>query len=119
VPQVDGDGNDLGGIRLPEIAVPLAAYTGWNLRAAKIGAPDELFSMAGSWLPFPHNQTERENTRDPRLSIEERYVTKRAYLEKITAAAEDLVKAGYLLEADVARLRERAAKQWDYVLTSN
>jgi len=33
VPQVDADGIDLGGVRLPEVSVPLATLTGWNLRA--------------------------------------------------------------------------------------
>jgi hypothetical protein len=52
VPQVDADGNDLGGIRLPEVAAPLATYTGWNLRAASIGAPGERVSFLGSFVPL-------------------------------------------------------------------
>jgi hypothetical protein len=75
--------------------------------------------MVGSWIPFPVNKTERENRRDPRLSIEERYSSKREYLEKITAAAQKLVHAGFLLDDDVAKLRDRAAMEWDYVLRSN
>ena len=119
VPQVDLDGNETSGIRMPEIQVPLASYTGWNLRSEKIGAPEELYSMVGSWIPFPVNKTERENTKDPRLSIEERYKNKRDYLERITSAAQKLVDAGFLLDQDVAKLRDRAAKEWDYVLRSN
>ena len=30
VTQVDADGNEIAGIRLPDIAVPLATHTGWN-----------------------------------------------------------------------------------------
>ena len=119
VPQVDQDGNETSGIRMPEIQVPLASYTGWNLRSAKIGAPDELYSMAGSWIPFAVNKTVRENRRDPRPSIDERYRSKRDYLEKITAAAQKLVSEGFLLDRDVTRLRDRAAKEWDYALGSN
>jgi hypothetical protein len=119
IPQVNLDGNETSGIRMPEIQVPLASNTGWNLRNTKIGAPEELFSMIGSWIPFPVNKTERENRKDPRLSIEERYPSKREYLEQITAAAQKLVDAGFLLDRDVPKLRERAAKEWDYVLRSN
>ena len=115
VPQVDRDGNETSGIRMPEIQVPLASYTGWNLRAASIGAPDELFSMTGSWIPFPRTRAERANKQDPRLSIEERYPTKDAYLEKITTAAHQLEKQGFLLDEDIPKLRDRAAKEWDYI----
>ncbi len=100
---------------MPEVQVPLASYTGWNLRAPLIGAPDELFSMVGSWIPFPRSKVERENKKDPRLSIEERYPNKRVYLEKITSAALQLEKQGFLLDEDVAKLRDRAAKEWDYI----
>jgi hypothetical protein len=118
VPQVNADGNETSGIRMPEIQVPLASYTGWNLRSPKIGAPDQLFTQAGSWIAFPVNKAEREAHQDPRVSIEERYPTKNDYLEKITTAARLLVQAGYLLDRDIPYLRNRAAQEWDYVLTS-
>ena len=114
VPQVNLDGNETSGIRMPEIQVPLASYTGWNLRSPKIGAPDQLYSMAGSWIPFPVNKAERRKLKDPRISIEERYPTKDVYLEKITAAAQQLVKDGFLLDPDIVYLRNRAAQEWDY-----
>ncbi len=115
VPQVNQDGNETSGIRMPEISVPLATYTGWNLRDPHIGAPDELFSMVGSWIPFALTKTERENRKDPRLSIGERYSSKRDYLEKITAAAQHMVRDGLLLDDDLGRIRDRAAEEWDYV----
>jgi Alpha/beta hydrolase domain len=118
VPQVNLDGNETSGIRMPEIQVPLASYTGWNLRSAKIGAPDQLYSMAGSFIPFPVNKAQRAKAKDPRQSIAERYPTKNDYLDKITAAAQQLVKDGFLLDRDIAFLRDRAAQEWDYVLTS-
>ena len=119
IPQVDLDGNETSGIKMPEVAVPLASNTGWNLRSAKIGGPDELYSMVGSWIRFAINKTERDNTKDPRPSIEERYRSKRDYLERITTAAQKLVDAGFLLDRDVPKVRDRAAKEWDYVLRSN
>jgi hypothetical protein len=115
VPQVDRDGNDLGGIRMPEIQVPLATYTGWNLRAASIGAPDELFSMQGSFLPFARTKADREQAGDPRLSIAERYASREDYLGKFEAAAKSLAAAGFLLPGDVPKLVERGAQEWDYV----
>ena len=73
VPQVDADGNERDGVRLPEISVPLATYASWNLRDASIGAPDQRVSFEDSYLPFPKTAAEREERGDPRRSIEERY----------------------------------------------
>jgi hypothetical protein len=119
VPQVNADGNEISGIRMPQIQVPLASYTGWNLRGKDIGAPDQLFSMAGSWIPFATTKAERKKRKDPRLSIEERYPTKAGYLDKITAAAQQLVKDGFLLDRDVAPLRNRASEEWDYIQSAH
>ena len=82
VPQVDSDGIDKGGVRMPEVAVPLATLTGWNPRDPKIGAPDQLMDFAGSYLPFSKTRAERERAGDPRLSIEERYSNRDVYLGK-------------------------------------
>jgi Alpha/beta hydrolase domain len=114
-PQVDRDGNEVAGVRMPEIQAPLATYTGWNLRAPDIGAPDELFSMQGSWIPFPRTQTERMKTGDPRLSMDERYASREEYLAKFEAAAKSLAAGGYLLAADVPKLVLRGGAEWDYL----
>ena len=45
VPQVDADGNERDGVRLPEITVPLATYASWNLRDPSIGASDQRVSF--------------------------------------------------------------------------
>jgi hypothetical protein len=119
VPQVDADGNDTSGIRLPEVQVPLATYTGWNLRVPEIGAPDELYSMAGSFIPFPRTEPERKKNRDPRPSVEERYKSRQDYLDKFTAATGDLVRNGYLLQRDVPHIIERGTSLWDYLMGSN
>jgi hypothetical protein len=112
---VNLDGNETSGVRLPDIQVPLVSNTGWNLRSPKIGAPDQLYSMAGSSIPFALNKEQREARNDPRTSIEERYPTKRDYLEKITDAAQQLIKEGYLLDRDMPNVRALAAREWDYV----
>jgi len=113
VAQVDGDGNETTGIRMPEIQTPLGTYTGWNLRSPEIGAADEMFSMVGSYIPFAKNKAEREKNGDPRLSVEERYGSRQDYLKRVESAARNLVSGGYLLEQDVSKLVERGGVEWD------
>jgi hypothetical protein len=113
VPQVDEDGNERAGIRLPDVAVPLATYTGWNFRKPAIGAPGELVSLLGSSIFFPPTRAAREAAKDPRRSIEERYASQEEYLAKVEQAADALVKAGYLLVDDEPRILQRASDQWD------
>jgi hypothetical protein len=119
VPQVDRDGNETAGLRLPELAVPLATFTGWNLRDPKIGAPDEIQSMVGSFIPFARTKAEREKTGDPRPSIEERYSGREDYLNKIDAAARNLVAQHLLLDRDIERVKEKAGARWDAVMTGS
>jgi len=118
VPQVDRDGNEMAGIRVPELAVPLATYTGWNLRDARIGAPDVGMDMIGSFLPFARTRAEREKTGDPRPSIAERYATRDEYLRKVAAAAEPMVRQRLLLERDVKAIAARAAARWDALMSA-
>ncbi|OFW06033.1 MAG: hypothetical protein A3I61_14180 [Acidobacteria bacterium RIFCSPLOWO2_02_FULL_68_18] len=115
VPQVDRDGNGRGGIRLPDIAVPLATHTGWIFRNAKIGGTEQFFPLNGSYIPFARTRAERERTGDPRPSIEERYQSREHYLKLVEEAAAPLVKDGYLLAEDVARVLRRAGEHWDVV----
>jgi hypothetical protein len=113
VPKVDGDGNELGGIRLPDISVPLATYTGWNFRDPSIGQPDEMLPLTGSYIPFPVTRAAREQSHDPRLSVEERYASRATYLGFVTAAALKLIQEGYLLSEDLSGVVGRALMHWD------
>jgi hypothetical protein len=113
VPQVDADGNERAGIRLPEVTVPLATYTGWNFRNSRIGGTDQLVSLLGSYIPFAQTKTEREARHDPRPSIEERYASRDQYMDLINKAAATLVKDGYLLAQDVPSVTKRAADHWE------
>jgi hypothetical protein len=115
VPKVDADGNDIGGIRLPEIAVPLATYTGWNFRSPATGAPTEIVPLNGSFLPFAATRAAREASHDPRPSIEERYPSRDAYLGKVRETAQKLVQERYLLGQDVDPIVAHAAQVWNYV----
>ena len=114
VPAVDEAGNDRPGIRLPEIAVPLATHTGWNYRRPTIGAPEQLASEIGSYLPLPRTRAEREKSGDTRKSIEERYASREDYLGRISLAAVALVDQGYLLAEDVPQIIQRAATHYEW-----
>jgi hypothetical protein len=116
VPQVDRDGNELAGVRMPEVSVPLATYTGWNYFNAESGPTNLLSSMQGSYIPLARTRAERERTKDPRPSIEERYQGGRdQYVGLVSAAAKELVKGGYLLQDDVPAVVEHAVRHWDFV----
>jgi hypothetical protein len=116
VPQVDADGNELAGIRLPELAVPVATYTGWNLFNERSGPTTVLSSMQGSFMPLPRTRADREQSNDPRRAVAERYASREQYLERITQAANDLVAKGFLLKGDVPRIVEQAGTRWDFVV---
>jgi hypothetical protein len=116
IPQTDADGNDLGGVRLPELQAPLATYTGWNLRDPSIGAPDQRTSFLGSFIPFPKTVQERQQSGDPRLSLEERYQSREQYMIKFTEAANKLVKQRFLLQEDLPAIVERGRREWDEVV---
>lgn len=111
-PQVDADGNDLGGVRTPELAHPLATYTGWNLRTEAMGASNDLAANLGSYLPFARTKAEREAQRDPRRSIAERYQDEQHYLRLIRASAMELVEQRFLLERDVDAVVKAAEARW-------
>jgi hypothetical protein len=118
VPQVDSDGNDVGGIRLPEQAVPLGTYTDWAFRSEISGAPDTLIAMAGSYIPFAKTHADRDKNRDPRLSVEERYGKRAEYVRRVEEAAKQLVQERYLLQEDVASIVEAAGQHWDWTMAS-
>jgi len=113
VPQVDADGNGIAGVKMPELVVPLATYTGWNLFNARSGPTDVLSSMQGSYIPLPRTSAERKRTNDPRLSIEERYRDKDQYVGLVGKAARELIDQGFLLTEDLAVVLKNAGRHWD------
>src|SRR5262249_17353342 len=114
VPRVDQDGNEIAGIRLPDIAAPLATYTGWNVYAAPFPA-GELCDRDGSLLPFVKDAAERAAKEDPRASLVERYAGRKAYVGKVTAVAQALVRDRLLLPEDAERYIVAAGEQKGFV----
>jgi hypothetical protein len=115
VPQPDADGNDLGGVRLPELQVPLATYTGWNLRDPGIGAPELRISFLGSFIPLARTAAEREKSGDPRLSVAERYASREQYMGKFAEAAMNLIKDRFILREDLEAVLERGQREWNEI----
>jgi hypothetical protein len=112
VPQVDSDGNERDGVRLPELTVPLATYASWNLRDPSIGASDQRVSFEASYLPFPKTVAERQKTGDPRTSIAERYSDRNDYIRKYTSAVDELIKERWILQEDRSAFLQRAEQEW-------
>jgi Alpha/beta hydrolase domain len=114
VSKTDGDGNDIAGVRVPSVSVPIATYTGWAQRAGSNSDPDPggAASMidgcdgSGQYIPFPDTKAHRLLTGDPRPSLQERYGnasgTNANYVNAVTAAANALVSQRFLLPQDVA-----------------
>ncbi len=100
VPQVDDDGNEIAGVKLPQIAVPLATYTGWNLRRDVFTS--DTVNMTGSTLPFA------------KAKILEKYGNREEYLVKTKEAIRQLVQRRLLLAAEADQLQKNAAEQWDW-----
>jgi hypothetical protein len=108
--KVDSDGNEIAGVRTPDIAVPLGTYTGWNLYKAPF--PDgALADRMGSFIAFRTTRAEREKTGDARESLVERYGDRPRYAAKVRAAADALVHDRLLLPEDAAQYAERAAAE--------
>jgi hypothetical protein len=118
VPQADADGNGTAGIRMPELSVPLATYTGWNLFNDRSGPTDVLSSMQGSYIPLARSGADRKRSNDPRASIEERYRDKDQYVGLVTKAALALIDQRFLLAEDLAAVVRDAGRHWDYAATA-
>ena len=112
VPQVDADGNERDGVRLPELTVPLATYTGWNLRDPSIGAGDRRIAFEGSYIPFCKTAEDCRKAGDPRKSIGEHYSSREDYSARYKFAVDDLVKQRWILPEDREPLLRRGDEEW-------
>ncbi len=113
VPQVDADGNERDGVRLPEITVPLATYASWNLRDAAIGASDQRVSFEISDIPFSLTAADRQKSGDPRKSIAERYAGREDYVARYATALDELLRERWILPEDRAAVLQRGEQEWN------
>ena len=111
VPAPDTDGNDVGGVAAPMIAVPLGTFTGWNIRGPEAAGPGAMFWFNGSYLPFPDTPSGRAQAGDPRPSVLERYGSRGAFVDAVDMACRNLVSHRLMLEEDVDRVLARA-RDW-------
>jgi hypothetical protein len=107
VPITDSDGNDIPGVRLPDVAVPVATYTGWALRAGP--QANDGCESSGQFIPFPQTEAARAAAGDPRPSVAERYPTFDTYDKKVITAMNHLIQRRLELcedgPAELQRLR--------------
>jgi hypothetical protein len=119
VPQVNADGNDVAGVRLPELSVPLGTYTGWNVTVPQLTELRYLGGLVGGFEPFARTKEQRTSNGDSRLSIAERYGGRPDYLDKVRRAANDLVRQRFLRVEDVPAVLQSAERIWNAVVPSD
>jgi hypothetical protein len=109
VPQVNSDGNETSGAPSVQLMAPLGSYLSWNTyrRGPYAG---QICSYWGGFVPFARTRKDREPAGDPRPSIEERYQTRRGYLEAVSTAVAKSEREGFLLHADGERLLREATE---------
>ena len=112
VSAVDSEGNEIGGIPMPDVTVPIATHTGFNPRRSDSGGAGQILEYLGSSIPFPFAVSSRK---DPRKAVCERYLGREAYLNSLTEAARKLVSQKYLLEEDIETCVDIAAERFDAV----
>jgi hypothetical protein len=103
VPPFNADGNPTGGISPLDVGVPVATYSGRNIRAENF-AKGELCGISGEYIPFAATKSDRLASGDSRPSIEERYPSPQNYTEKRGRAAKALVQQGFLLPEDATAM---------------
>jgi hypothetical protein len=113
VSAVDADGNEVTGIRVPDVSVPVATYAGWVPRHPATGGAGQVLDMMGTTLAFAATSNERQERGDPRPSIAERYRDRDDYLAQARVAAEQLAAAGYIVSEDIDLAVELAVKRYD------
>jgi len=116
VPKTDADGNDVAGIRLPDVKVPLATYTGWSLRSG--AQANDGCEGTGQMIAFSRTKAERLASGDPRLSVEERYASAEAYSAAAKQAIDDLVGKRYMMREDADAYMQRMTRLWQKVVDS-
>ena len=118
VSKLDADGNEVAGVRMPDVSVPIATHTGFAPRHDSNGGDGQILEYMGSSVPFAQTEAIRDKTADPRPSIEARYADRDDYLAKISDAAKGLVAERHLLTEDIETCVELAALRYDAVMNA-
>lgn len=113
VSAVDSDGNEIAGIGMPDITVPVGTHTGFNPRNPETGGDGQLLEYVGSSLPFKKDAASRSAVGDPRPAISERYDSRDEYIRQVRIAAKELVSKRHLLATDIELCIEIAAERYD------
>ena len=113
VSDIDDDGNEIAGIRMPDISVPIGTHTGWNLRSPETGSPEQIISMVGFTDYFIHDKSSSLSTKDPRKSIKERYGSRSNYVNACRDAAKKLAEDKYLLTEDIELVVQNCGLRYD------
>tara|TARA_Y100001960_G_scaffold68477_1_gene72259 strand:+ start:175 stop:2157 length:1983 start_codon:yes stop_codon:yes gene_type:complete len=123
VSDVDQTLNEVAGIRLPDVSVPLYTNTGWNPRHHSIGNEGLLIGitggLAGSSVLLPITEADRDKSGDPRPSLEILYKSKEEYMDKVKYEVKKLVQAGYLLVDDIEDVCSQASDRYEHVFDTN
>lgn len=113
VSRVDADGNETGGILVPELKVPLGTYMAWNQQFPGAKDMKASLSLMGGFVPFPRDEAERKVRKDPRPSLAARYPSREDFVGRTALAALELAREGYFLDQDIAPLLREVRRQYD------
>lgn len=115
VSAIDTDGNEIGGIPMPDVTVPVATHLGFNPRRSDTGGAGQILEYSGSSIPFARTADERRRLGDPRPALDERYADLEDYEHRVRAAAEQLVADGHLLPGDLDLCVRLASRRYRLV----
>jgi hypothetical protein len=93
--RLDDYGNVLGGLRTPYVDVPAARLSG------EINGGGSGCDLSGTTTLFDA------------ATMAMLYVDRQGYIDRVAAAADDAVAAGFLLAPDAERIKAAAGLQWD------
>ena len=113
VPQVDDDGMDLAGVRMPVMRVPLGTATGWNYNTPSAGLPGQLAKASRIVVPSGSHQSTTRGIQGPSSVYRGTLPSRDAYLERVRQAADSLVSQRLLLARDVGFVLGQAGHLWD------
>lgn len=97
VPQVDAFGNELAGVRLPQLRVPVFSFIPWSKREG-LTSPEALRDFEGHIVALPDDLIPASKTEFLRQSREE---------------AQNLVGEGFLLSEDIGKILSQQSDYWD------